>query len=101
VIAVFEGMLDPKNRHAVIAHGPFTVEVYPDVLGKANAMKYRARMLPTHQLFHEMHTPLKGSPRPIPLERPHESDVRIVIEHRFQKKIKDWYDRPADLKVPG
>jgi hypothetical protein len=91
MIAIFEGMLDPKSRNTVIAKGPFTVEVFenPD-----RPKYFRARMLPTRQQFFEMHTGVYGT-RPVPLERSTSVDVRASMEFRFKKKLKDWHEPEA------
>jgi hypothetical protein len=91
MIAVFEGMLDPKSRKTVIAEGPFTVEVFenPD-----RPKYYRARMLPTHQEFFEMKTGVNGT-RPVPLERSTAVDVRASMEFRFKTKLQDWHETEA------
>ena len=57
MIAIFEGMLDPKSRKTVIAKGPFTVEVFENPF---RPEYFRARMLPTHQEFLEMKADSEG-----------------------------------------
>ena len=88
VIAEFEGMLDPKYRKKVVAKGPFIVEVFenPD-----RPKYYRARIIPTHQEFFEMKA-FKNGERPVPIERGTAVEVRMMIEFRFKKKLKDWRD---------
>jgi hypothetical protein len=92
MIAIFEGMLDPKSRNTVIAKGPFTVEVFEN---PARPKYWRARILPTHQEFFEMHETPKGGTRPVPLERSTSVDVRVSMEFRFKKKLKDWHEPEA------
>ena len=91
MIAIFEGMLDPKSRKTVIAKGPFTVEVFEN----PNRPKYfRARMLPTHQLFYEMRDG-KNGPVPVVVERGTSVEVRGLMNFRFVKRIEDWHEPEA------
>ena len=89
MIAIFEGMLDPKSRKTVIAEGPFTVEVFEN---PCRPKYFRARMLPTHQEFFEMKATPKGGERPVPLERSTSVDVRASMEFRFKTKLQDWHE---------
>jgi hypothetical protein len=84
MIAEFEGMLDPKYRKTVIAKGPFIVEVFenPD-----RPKYFRARIIPTHQEFFRFN----ASGKMVPIETT-AAECRIAIEHRFQKKLKDWQE---------
>jgi hypothetical protein len=86
MIAEFEGMLDPKYRKEVITRGPFIVEVFEN---PARPNYFRARIIPTHQEFFEMKAFAKGE-RAVPIERGQAAEVRLQIELRFKKKLKDW-----------
>jgi hypothetical protein len=96
VIAEFQGMLDPKYLKTVIAKGPFIVEVYEN---PERPKYFRARLIPTCQDFFEMKAFSKVE-RPVRVERSTAVDVRILIEHRFQKKLQDWHE-PNLTERPG
>jgi hypothetical protein len=88
MIAVFEGMLDPRDRKVVIAEGPFTVEVFEN----PDRPKYwRARMLPGRQEFFERKNGINGF-RMVPVERSTAVEVRLSMEFRFKKRLKDWHE---------
>jgi hypothetical protein len=92
MIAVFEGMLHVRDgkKSVVIAKGPFTVEVCANGY-RAGAAAFIARLKPTNDQFFEA---VKSGDKwnSVPMTRSSEAELRIQIEHRFAKKIRDWHE---------
>lgn len=94
--AEFEGMYD-EERSRVIAKGPYTVEIFESTQGKS--VQFEACIVAGRVAFWEMRDVKKknGSVelKQVLLRRPSIGDMRTLIEFRFAKKLKDWYDAPA------
>jgi len=91
MIAVFEGMLQIRDgkKPVIIAKGPFTVEVCASV---GNGKIFIARLKPTNDRFFEAVKSADGKWSSVPMTRSSEAELRIQIEHRFAKKIRDWHE---------
>jgi len=84
----------------VIAKGPFTVEVFSTPTGPSpNARTvFRARIVGAGEFSETFETTKTKHGKEFiqrttsPMQRSHMMETQKLVEFRFEKKIRDWYD---------
>jgi hypothetical protein len=96
--AEFEGILHYPGKQ-VVARGPFTVEVFSAVEGGyAGRTVFRARIVGAGEFNETFETTKTKHGKEFiqrttsPMQRSHMMETQKLVEFRFEKKIRDWYD---------